>query len=1018
PEGYVQSDTDCDDSSALFHPGAAEADCTDPADYNCDGSVGYADADGDGFAACEECDDARDDVNPEADEVCDEVDNDCDGDVDDSPVDAATWYLDADGDSYGAAAISLAACEAPAGYVADATDCDDLEATVFPGAEERCDGLANACGALPEDEADADRDGFMVCAGDCDDAAASAHPGGTEVCDGRDNDCDGDADVGAVDAPTWYTDTDGDGYGVDVGAVTACSAPQGAVALAGDCDDSTAEASPAGTERCGDGLDNDCDGDVDDASAVDAASWHLDADGDGHGRPGAGVPACEAPDGYVASLDDCDDLDATVFPGAVELCDGLANTCGALPADEADADRDGFLACADDCDDALAGVHPGANEHCDGVDEDCDGLVDDAAVDQTVWHLDGDGDGYGHLHITRTQCEAPADFVADGTDCDDEDATTNPGEREVPGNGKDDTCDGEDRPLLIYAVERDAGILVALDYYSGEEVWRLGELGPMIDVAVAPDGSLYASAVTSGLLHIAADGSSYEEVATGYTYAAGVWYDLFTDTVLFSDIDGTIAEYDPATDTTVQLATGLGDGPLHTLRRGGDDTLITSFNGAQRVATLDPASGTWSELGALSPGGGYTMVPTGDGGLWVGGGGGIDHLDATGRLDGRWEGAHAPLGLCPDPLDPAALLSPTYGPAVALLDPSRPGSVLLAEGYTKLWGCATNGLRDLDGDGYVGAAYGGLDCDDTDPAVLPGAVDPWGDGLDADCDLVDGVDGDGDGVVGTHPLPGCQDADDTDPTVGATDCPLRSCADWLAADSTLPDGIYRVDPDGDGDARDGVDVWCDMTHDGGGWTVVTAWNYDEDGFSERSLMEGDPGYMHTGAMCQPELSRSFSCVKPLNDAGFTDVIADGEILFFIEHDDAGDEDPWMSTAIAGLADLKLFMSHGHSAAEKCTDGTCAAMAAAFADDSSTRANRWHRSGPAHFETSAAYFNGSIAIGHMWNENGSGRCNSDVDRLHWGWDTRAGIAYYRNSYTDNCYYDTTESKKRFAYVAFR
>jgi hypothetical protein len=81
-EGWVIQDGDCDDDDPAFHPGAPEDDCTDPADYNCDGSTGYADSDGDGWAACEECDDSDAEVNPGVGELCDGIDNDCDGDID------------------------------------------------------------------------------------------------------------------------------------------------------------------------------------------------------------------------------------------------------------------------------------------------------------------------------------------------------------------------------------------------------------------------------------------------------------------------------------------------------------------------------------------------------------------------------------------------------------------------------------------------------------------------------------------------------------------------------------------------------------------------------------------------------------------------------------------------------------------------------------------------------------------------------------------------------------------------
>lgn len=82
---------------------------------------------------------------------------------------ASDWYADEDGDAYGDAAVSVAACAAPPGFVADAQDCDDTNAAIHPGAAEACnDGLDNDCSPATPDVFDADADTF-ACDVDCDD---------------------------------------------------------------------------------------------------------------------------------------------------------------------------------------------------------------------------------------------------------------------------------------------------------------------------------------------------------------------------------------------------------------------------------------------------------------------------------------------------------------------------------------------------------------------------------------------------------------------------------------------------------------------------------------------------------------------------------------------------------------------------------------------------------------------------------------------------------------------------------
>jgi hypothetical protein len=437
---------------------------------SCEKPEGFSESDGD-------CDDEDATINPDADEVCDGFDNDCD-DRTDPPdaADAAAWFADDDGDGWGGA-IVLDACEEPEGFTDTDGDCNDTTDTAYPGAAEVCDGIDNDCDGTSDEDvtttyyADSDADGFggavtvAACAapdgyvavgGDCNDSATSASPTGVEACDGLDNDCDGATDEDVT--TTFFVDADGDGVGTDA-SITACTLPDGYAATSGDCDDTTGRVSPATAETCDD-VDNDCDGVVDDGVLT---SYFFDGDDDGFGGDTT-VEACAAPADYVELPGDCNDTDARATPAGTETCDRVDNDCdgtiddGVTTTFYADGDGDGvggvetlaacaaptgFVTTTGDCDDSAAAAYPGGVEVCDGLDNDCDGTTDPATLaDASTWFLDLDLDGFGDLAATEIACDAPSGYVADATDCDDADASVNPAATEVCENHVDDNCDG------------------------------------------------------------------------------------------------------------------------------------------------------------------------------------------------------------------------------------------------------------------------------------------------------------------------------------------------------------------------------------------------------------------------------------------------------------------------------------------------------------------------------------------------------------------------------------------------
>ena len=401
-DGWTVEDGDCDDTDPTVHPGAEET--CDGVDEDCDGAIDEgvgSDPDGDGHTWCSgDCAPFDPTIYPGAPELCDGVDSSCDG--------LGEEETDGDGD----------------GFPPCAGDCDDNQPLSFPGNAEVCgDGIDQNCDGSDED-ADVDGDGHMACGTDCNDGDASAWPGAPELCDGVDNDCDGAADWIDPDTGLGEEDPDGDGWPscndcnpanptVHPGATELCNGFDDdcdGYSIAGgeldldsdgwrpcenDCDDQNSAVHPWHAEICGDGLDNDCNGAVDD-----------DVDSDG--------------DGWTTCDGDCRDDEPAVNPDGVEVCNGLDDNCNGLADDGLDADGDGYAVC--DCDDSHAAVHPGAVEICgDLLDNDCDPFTDEEN------DVDPDGDGY-------FLCTEPAD-------CWEGNALIHPNAHEVC-DGLDNNCDG------------------------------------------------------------------------------------------------------------------------------------------------------------------------------------------------------------------------------------------------------------------------------------------------------------------------------------------------------------------------------------------------------------------------------------------------------------------------------------------------------------------------------------------------------------------------------------------------
>ena len=536
----------------------------------------------------------------------------------------------------------------------------------------------------------------------------------------------------------------------------------------------------------------------------------VDVDGTRSDMGAFGGPDADADDGDGDGhydITDCNDEDAGIYPGAVELpYDGVDQDCDG--SDLSDVDGDGFDAAdvgGTDCDDTAPDVYPGATEvWYDGIDGDCGGDSD----------YDADGDSYDW-------------DVYGGLDCDDTAAAIRPGVSDSVGDGIDQNCDGVDGTdadgdgfASIGTGGEDCDDSNALIYPGAAEI-------PYDGIDQDCDGTDLRDADGDGFDASSAGGTDCnDDDASVFPGADEVFYDGIDQ-----DCNG-LSDYDQDLDGYEVVAFGGEDCDDENALVNPDaieiwyDGVDQNCDGASDFDKdgdgRDSASYGFDDCDDEDP----TILPGATEVPYDGIDQDCDDLDLTDVDGDGFDGGE-------------------FGPDCDDADPTVfPGAVdTFYDGVDQ--NCDGASDYDRDADGYDSDLFEGTDCDDDDETVNPGVDEVWYDDVDDNCDG-NMYDQDGDGYDADGEVAGGDDCDDenTDVYPGAPELKDgldNDCDGYTEMDDRDGDGLadwyewlHETDPesiDTDGDGwTDGVEVPDpDEPLDSDGDGVINALDEDDDG---------------------------------------------------------------------------------------------------------------------------------------------------------------------------------------------